>query len=128
MSNSSATPEPKRPLLSDRKYTILKHISAIGLPSVGALYFALASLWHLPNAEQVVGSIAAVNVFMGGLMGVSQASYNASDAKYSGDLLVGETVDGFKTIQVAMNSEAAAHALDTQTDAKFKVVPGAPPQ
>jgi hypothetical protein len=127
MSNSSET-QGKRPLLSDRYYTILKHISAIGLPSVGALYFALASLWHLPNAEQVVGSIAAVNVFMGGLMGVSQASYNASDAKYAGDLLVGQTEDGFKTIQVAMNSEAAAHALDTQTDAKFKVVPGTIPQ
>ena len=127
MSNSSET-QGKRPLLSDRNYTILKHISAIGLPSVGALYFALASLWHLPSAEQVVGSIAAVNVFMGGLMGAAQSSYNASDAKYAGDLLVGETVDGFKTIQVAMNSEAAAHALDTQTDAKFKVVPGQIPQ
>jgi hypothetical protein len=96
MSNSSET-QGKRPLLSDRYYTILK-------------------------------PIAAVNVFMGGLMGVSQASYNASDAKYAGDLLVGQTEDGFKTIQVAMNSEAAAHALDTQTDAKFKVVPGTIPQ
>jgi len=73
MSNSSET-QGKRPLLSDRNYTILKHISAIGLPSVGALYFALASLWHLPSAEQVVGSIAAVNVFMGGLMGAAQSS------------------------------------------------------
>lgn len=121
---SSTSTEPvKKPLLSDLSYTTLKHVAAVVLPAAGALYYALASLWHLPNAENVVGTIAAVNVFLGVLMTISTASYNKSDAKYVGDLEVGLEDDGKTSIRVAMNSDEAVDSVLTQKDAVLKVVP-----
>ncbi|MBR2822657.1 MAG: hypothetical protein IKE24_03090, partial [Clostridia bacterium] len=39
------------------------------------LYFALARIWELPLAEQVVGTITAVDAFLGALLGISTAQY-----------------------------------------------------
>jgi hypothetical protein len=108
----------KKPLLSDRNYTILKHAAAIGLPAAGALYFTFAQIWHLPHAEDVTGSIAAVNVFLGAFMGVSQASYNGSDAKYAGAIEI--TNDGTKKVY-SLNLNTVPEDLDKMTDATFKV-------
>lgn len=64
-------------LLSDKVYNILKWIALIALPAVGTLYFALANVWGLPYGEQVVGTVTAVDTFLGALLGVSTAAYNA---------------------------------------------------
>lgn len=123
MSSSSPTVPAKRPLLSDRNYSILKHIAAIGLPAAGALYFALAGIWHFPNAEQVVGSIAAVNVFVGGLMGLSQASYNSSsNAGYLGDLEITHVGDGIQQVQIVGNTDGSISSLGTGDTVKLNVV------
>jgi hypothetical protein len=65
---------------------------------MGALYFTLAQIWHLPNAEEVIGTIAAVNTFLGVLLGISTRSYNRSNAKpqYVGEVAF-EAVDGDET-------------------------------
>lgn len=62
--------------MSDRLYDILKFIAQIVLPAVGTLYFALASIWGLPYAEQIVGTITAIDAFLGALLGISTAKYN----------------------------------------------------
>lgn len=61
--------------LSNKAYDILKWIAQILLPAVGTLYFALARIWNLPLAEEVVGTITAVDAFMGVLLGISSAQY-----------------------------------------------------
>lgn len=61
---------------SNKTYDILKWIAQILLPAVGTLYFAIASVWGLPYSEQVVGTITAVDVFLGALLGISTANYN----------------------------------------------------
>ena len=48
------------------------------LPACGTLYFALASIWGLPYAEQIIGTISAVTVFIGALIGISTSNYNKS--------------------------------------------------
>ena len=45
------------------------------LPAMGTLYFALASIWHLPYGEQVVGTITAVDTFLGVILGITTAQY-----------------------------------------------------
>lgn len=45
------------------------------LPAMGTLYFALASIWHLPYGEQVVGTITAVDAFLGVILGITTAQY-----------------------------------------------------
>lgn len=61
--------------ISNKTYDILKWIAQYLLPASGTLYFALASIWHLPYGEEVVGTITAVDAFLGVLLGISTARY-----------------------------------------------------
>ena len=63
-------------MMNDKLYKILKYIAMIFLPALGTLYFALAGIWGFPYAEQVVGTITAVDTFLGALLGISTAQYN----------------------------------------------------
>ncbi len=62
-------------ILKNKTYDVLKYIAQIALPAVATLYFALASLWNLPYAEQVVGTITAVDTFLGALLHASSNTY-----------------------------------------------------
>lgn len=62
--------------LSNKGYDALKFIALIVLPSLGTLYFALAGIWGFPYGEQIVGTITAVDTFLGALLGLSTAQYN----------------------------------------------------
>ena len=61
--------------LSNRTYDILKWVAQYFLPASGTLYFALASIWGLPYGEQIVGTITAVDTFLGVVLGISTAQY-----------------------------------------------------
>lgn len=69
--------------LSNKIYDILKWIAQLLLPAIGTLYFAIANIWGLPYGEQVVGTITAVDAFLGVLLGISSAQYNALLSKNS---------------------------------------------
>lgn len=62
-------------LLKNRTYDILKYIAQIVLPAIGTLYFALSQIWGLPYGKEIVGTITAVDAFLGALLGVSSAQY-----------------------------------------------------
>jgi hypothetical protein len=61
--------------LSNKTYDLLKWIAQILLPALGTLYFALASIWELPYAEQIVGTLTAIDTFLGVLLGISNSVY-----------------------------------------------------
>lgn len=61
--------------MSNRTYDILKFIAQIVLPAVGTLYFALATIWGLPYAEEIVGTITAFDTFLGVILGISTKNY-----------------------------------------------------
>ena len=61
--------------MSNKVYDILKYIAQIVLPAAGTLYFALAGIWGFPYGEQIVGTIAAIDTFLGVVLGISSASY-----------------------------------------------------
>lgn len=61
--------------LKNSTYDILKWIAQILLPALGTLYFALAQIWHFPLAEEIVGTITAVDAFLGVLLGISSNNY-----------------------------------------------------
>ena len=48
---------------------------AAAAAAMGTLYFALASIWRLPYGEQVVGTITAVDTFLGVILGITTAQY-----------------------------------------------------
>ena len=62
--------------LSNKTYDTLKYIAQYVLPALGTLYFALATIWQLPYGEQVVGTITAIDAFLGAILGISTANYN----------------------------------------------------
>lgn len=62
--------------MSNKTYDILKFVAQILLPALGTLYFALASIWGLPKGEEVVGTIVALDTFLGALLGISTSNYN----------------------------------------------------
>lgn len=61
--------------MNDKLYDALKWVAQILLPALGTLYFALASIWGFPYAEPIVGTITAVDTFLGVLLGISAAQY-----------------------------------------------------
>ena len=62
-----------------KTYNTLKWIAMYLLPAAGTLYFALAGIWGLPYGEQVVGTITAVDTFLGVILGISTAQYNKAN-------------------------------------------------
>ena len=68
--------------MSNKVYDILKWIAQILLPAAATLYFALASIWNLPYCEQVVGTIVAIDTFLGALLGIGTVQYNKKQPKY----------------------------------------------
>lgn len=62
--------------MSNKTYDVLKWIAQILLPALGTLYFALAGIWGLPYAEAIVGTVTAIDTFIGVLLGISTMNYN----------------------------------------------------
>ena len=62
-------------IFSNKTYDVVKWIAQYLLPALATLYAALAGLWGLPYGEQLVGTISAVDVFLGVLLGISSSNY-----------------------------------------------------
>lgn len=67
--------------MSNKAYDILKWIALIALPAIATLYFAIAQIWGLPYGEQIVGTITAVDAFLGALLGISNYNYVKKEEK-----------------------------------------------
>jgi len=70
--------------MSNKVYDALKYVAQIVLPAVATLYFALAQIWGLPYGEQIVGTITAVDAFLGALLRITTIKYEKS-LKEDGD-------------------------------------------
>lgn len=62
--------------MSNKTYDILKYITQIVIPALGTLYFALAGIWGFPYGEQIVGTLTAIDTFLGICLGISTKQYN----------------------------------------------------
>ena len=61
--------------LSNKVYDILKWIAMILIPAVSALYFGLSQIWGFPYGEEIVGTLAVIDTFLGALLGISSSKY-----------------------------------------------------
>ena len=68
-------------ILNDKVYSILKWVDLIFIPAVVALYCAMAGIWSWPFANEIAGTAAAIETFIGALIGVS--NYNLKKNKES---------------------------------------------
>ena len=61
--------------MSNKTFDILKYIAQYFMPALGTLIFLLFSIWGLPYGEQIVGTITAIDAFIGSLLGISTYQY-----------------------------------------------------
>lgn len=74
---------------TDKQYDMLKWLAQIVLPALGTLYFALSAIWGLPKGEEIVGTITAIDAFLGAILGLSTSQYNKSGK--DGQIIIDES-------------------------------------
>lgn len=68
-------------ILSNKVYDAGRWLAQYALPGAATLYFALSGIWGLPYTEEIVGSIVAVDVFVGAVLGLSNIQYKKEQVK-----------------------------------------------
>lgn len=63
-------------MMNNKVYDVLKWVAQYLLPALATLYFAIAQVWGLPYGEQIVGTITAIDTFLGVILGLSTVQYN----------------------------------------------------
>ncbi len=106
-------------IFSDKTYAVSKQFVQVILPATSALYFGLASIWGLPAAEQVVGTLAVFTTFLGVCLGISSRQYEASGAAYDGQIVVNTPEDGPKLFSLQLDGDP--DELDQKKSITFKV-------
>lgn len=61
---------------SNKVYDVLKWVAQVVLPALATLYFTLSQIWGLPNVGEVLGTITAIDTFLGIILGLSTSQYN----------------------------------------------------
>ena len=61
--------------MKNETYDTLKYVAQIIIPALGTLYFALAGIWGLPYGEQIVGTLTAIDAFLGAVLKLSSDQY-----------------------------------------------------
>lgn len=103
--------------MTNKTYDVLKFIAQIVLPALGTLYAALAPLWNLPYSEQIVGTIVAIDAFLGALLGLSSANYYKQGKDVLGTLAIDPENE---TAEFNFDETNAGELLNAKT-AKVKV-------
>lgn len=62
-------------IMQNDTYDKLKYLAQIVIPALGTLYFALAGIWGLPYGEQIVGTLTAIDTFLGAILKFSSDQY-----------------------------------------------------
>lgn len=69
--------------LSNETYDILKDLALVWIPAFATMFFSIAQIWSIPYAEQIVGTISAVDVFLGAVLKVSSKKYREEKVEES---------------------------------------------
>ena len=62
--------------MTNKTYDILKWIALVLLPAVQVLWLTLGKTWDFPYLVQIGATIAAIDVFLGSVLGLSGVQYN----------------------------------------------------
>lgn len=61
--------------MNNKTYDVLKWIALVVLPALATLYSTIALIWGLPYGEAIAGTITAIDVFLGAVLGISSIKY-----------------------------------------------------
>jgi hypothetical protein len=104
-------------MINDAKvYDTLKGIAQLGLPILGALYFALAVILGMPYATVVIGTIVVIDALLGVLLCISTMNYSSENV---GRIVTTETPKGKI---YALELKGDPEIIDTKNEVRFTVV------
>ena len=83
--------------LSNQTYDFLNALVRIILPGMGTMYFALAEIWSLPYATEIVGTIVAITAFLGVVIVLARRGWKLDDELVIDDRNPQATAFGFKS-------------------------------
>lgn len=73
-------------VLNNKTYDTLKWIAQILLPAITTLWIALAKIWGFPYAAEIGGTLSAIDLALGAILGISSSNYQGD-----GKITVNET-------------------------------------
>lgn len=103
MANGDST--EAKAFFSPKTYDRLKFIAQILLPAFATLWFTIGSTWNLEHTVEIVGTITAVDLFLGVILQLSSNRYYKSGANFDGELKIVPKEDGDEKV-----------VFDVQTD------------
>lgn len=62
-------------ILSNNTYDRIKFVALLIVP-IGTLIASLLNIWHMPYAQEITATAAALDVFFGALVKVSSDAYH----------------------------------------------------
>ena len=85
--------------MNNKTFDRLKWGNLVALPAISVFYVALAVIWGFPEVDKVVGTIAAIEVLSGTLLGISSAKYKVNEPEpepvvQMGSLNITDSEDG----------------------------------
>jgi putative holin Dp-1 len=69
-------------------YDKLKFVAQIVLPALGTLVFTVGGIWGWDATTKVVGTITAVDLFLGLVLQISSTQYYKAGANFDGEAVV----------------------------------------
>lgn len=70
--------------MSDKTYDTLKAVGLVAVPII-AFLTALINIWGIPYGDQIVATLAAVDVLIGAVVTVAKGQYDRKKAKIEQD-------------------------------------------
>lgn len=107
--------------VSNGLYDILKRAAELGLPAAGTLYFAVAQIWGLPNADKVVGTIVAVNAFIGVVVVILNVKYDSPEGYFDGSVTVQVAHQEGESNQFVLHMTDGLEAIEGKQQINLKV-------
>lgn len=102
-------------VFKNKTYDVMKWIAQYVLPAAGTLYAALAKIWGFPYGNEIVGTVSAVDIFLGVLLGISKSNYDGE-----GTLTVNSTDPNKDLYNLDLN--IPVDELPSRKEITFKVV------
>ena len=119
MTEENLPQEAPTPIMTDRTYNVLRWVSQYYLPAAGTLYFTLAGIWGLPYGEQIVGTLSAISLFIGVIIGISSRQYAKSGAGTDGTMLLDDSDPNKDVFQLHLDTPL--ETLINKSSITFKV-------
>lgn len=109
-----------RGLLSNKVYDVLKFVAAVVLPALAVLYITVAPYWDLPKQEEVAGTIMAIDLFLGALLGISTSKYKSDPSRFSGKVVFQDTGQAEPDVNLVLNE--SPKNFEGKDEVVFKVI------